>query len=248
MAGKSTYLRQIALIVLMAQIGSFVPATEARIGVVDQIFTRVGAQDDLAAGASTFMVEMMEAANILHHATPRSLIVLDEIGRGTSTFDGLSIARAVVEDVHERIGARTLFATHFHELAALADELPRVRAFNCAVTEDNGEIVFLRKVVPGGAERSYGIHVARLAGLPPRVTRRAAEILEQLEQDRPATVVAPTTNGAAHPRQLALDVFNPPPNEPDRLAEELPSLDLINLTPIEALNKLWEAQRRAGRR
>jgi DNA mismatch repair protein MutS len=189
MAGKSTYLRQVALIVLLAQAGSFVPAREARIGLVDRLFTRVGAQDDIAAGASTFMVEMMEAAQILRHATARSLIVLDEIGRGTSTFDGLSIARAVVEEVHQRIGARTLCATHFHELAESATELPRVQVFNAAVAEERGEVIFLRKIVPGAADQSYGIHVARLAGLPDTVTRRAEEILRELE--------APGTRGRA---------------------------------------------------
>jgi DNA mismatch repair protein MutS len=214
MAGKSTYLREVALIVLMAQMGSFVPATRARVGVVDRIFTRVGAQDDIAAGASTFMVEMMEAAAILRHATPRSLVVLDEIGRGTSTFDGLSIARAIVEDIHGRVGARTLFATHFHELAALAEELPRVRVFNVAVAEEGGEVVFLRRVVPGGADRSYGIQVARLAGLPASVTRRAEAILRQLEGARAA-------------------------NHDDLLGELL-ALDPGTLSPIEALNWIWK--------
>jgi four helix bundle protein len=184
MAGKSTYLRQVALIALMAQMGSFVPASEARIGLVDRIFTRVGAQDDIAAGASTFMVEMMETASILRHATARSLLVLDEIGRGTSTFDGLAIAQAVVEELHDAIGARTLFATHFHELAELEQALPGVCAFNAAVAEDGHDIVFLRKVVPGAASRSYGIQVARLAGLPARVTERAAQVLECLEAER----------------------------------------------------------------
>src|SRR5439155_16508659 len=177
MSGKSTYLREIALIVLLAQIGSFVPASDARIGLVDRIFTRVGAQDDIAAGASTFMVEMMETAGILRQATNRSLIVLDEIGRGTSTFDGLSIARAVVEEVHDRVRARTLFATHFHELASLATELSGVQVFNVAVVEDGTDVVFLRKVVPGAADRSYGIHVARLAGVRQSVTQRAIQLL-----------------------------------------------------------------------
>ncbi|MFI5277639.1 MAG: DNA mismatch repair protein MutS, partial [Ktedonobacterales bacterium] len=177
MAGKSTYLRQVALITLMAQIGSFVPAESARIGVVDRIFTRIGAQDDLATGQSTFMVEMVETATILRHATPRSLVILDEIGRGTSTYDGLAIARAIVEYLHnnKRCGARTLFATHYHELVELARALPRVRAYNVAVAEEEGHIVFLRKIIPGGADKSYGIHVAQLAGIPRQVVRRAEE-------------------------------------------------------------------------
>ncbi|PWT70266.1 MAG: DNA mismatch repair protein MutS, partial [Chloroflexi bacterium] len=184
MAGKSTYLRQVALITLMAQMGSFVPAEAARIGLIDRIFTRIGAQDDLATGQSTFMVEMVETANILHHATARSLVILDEIGRGTSTYDGLAIARAVVEYLHnnKRCGAKTLFATHYHELIELARTLPRVRAYNVAVAEEDGQIVFLRKIVPGAADKSYGIHVAQLAGIPRQVVRRAEEVLEELER------------------------------------------------------------------
>ena len=181
MAGKSTYLRQVALIVLLAHVGCFVPAERAAIGLVDRIFTRVGAQDDLAAGASTFLVEMIETAAILRHATDRSLLIFDEIGRGTSTFDGLSIAQAVVEDVHDRIRARTLFATHFHELTALAERLPGMRNYNVAAVEEAGRVVFLRRVVPGGADRSYGIHVARLAGLPQHVTTRAEALLAEME-------------------------------------------------------------------
>jgi DNA mismatch repair protein MutS len=191
------------------------------------------------------MVEMMEAASILRHATGRSLVVLDEIGRGTSTFDGLSIARAVVEEVHERIGARTLFATHFHELAGLADELPRVRVFNSAVAEEGNDIVFLRKVVPGGADRSYGIQVARLAGLPSSVTERAEQILRELETRGTA---APTYHdGIPRPRQLALDGIGLGPTAPADLLEEILDLDPANLTPVEALNKLWDIQRRAGK-
>jgi DNA mismatch repair protein MutS len=177
MAGKSTYLRQVALIVLLAQIGSFVPATRAQLGLVDRIFTRIGAQDDLAAGASTFMVEMVETAAIVRHATARSLVVLDEIGRGTSTEDGLAIARAVVEHLHDRVGARALFATHYHELVELADHLPRLANLHTAVREEHGEVVFLHRVVPGGADRSYGLHVARLAGLPATVLARADALL-----------------------------------------------------------------------
>ncbi len=179
MSGKSTLIRQAALIVLMAQIGSFVPARQAQIGLVDRIFTRIGAQDEIHAGQSTFMVEMVETANILHHATPRSLLVLDEIGRGTSTYDGVSIAWAVVEYIHNhpRLRAKTLFATHYHELTQLADLLPGVRNYNVAVSEADGQVVFLHKIVPGGADRSYGIHVGQLAGLPKPVVQRAGEIL-----------------------------------------------------------------------
>lgn len=247
MAGKSTYLRQVALIVLLAQIGSFVPADAATIGLVDRIFTRVGAQDDLAAGQSTFMVEMLETASILHHATPRSLIILDEIGRGTGTLDGLAIARAVVEDIHDRIGARCLFATHYHELLGLLTALPRLRACNVTVREDADGIVFLHRIAPGGAARSYGIHVARLAGLPQAVTNRAALLLRDLEAtavplhqiaEAPATYIA--TNGHAE---------RPPESPQDRpdttgVLVEIAALDLINTTPLEAINRLFAFQQR----
>jgi DNA mismatch repair protein MutS len=185
MAGKSTFLRQVALIVLMAQIGSFVPADEAHIGLVDRIFTRIGAQDEISAGQSTFMVEMVETANLLNHATSRSLLVLDEVGRGTSTYDGISIAWAVVEHIHNhpRLRCKTLFATHYHELTQLADLLPRIRNYNVAVAEEKDRVVFLRRIVPGGADRSYGIHVAQLAGLPKPVIHRAREILKVLEEE-----------------------------------------------------------------
>ena len=185
MAGKSTYLRQVALITLMAQLGSFVPARQARIGLVDRIFTRVGAEDDIASGKSTFMVEMEETATIIHHATRHSLIILDEIGRGTSTYDGLAIAKAVVEYLHDTTGARTLFATHYHELAELADTLPHMRVYTMAISDDQqGGIVFLHRVTPGWIGRSYGVHVAKLAGMPSTVVRRAEDVLRQLEQDR----------------------------------------------------------------
>jgi DNA mismatch repair protein MutS len=182
MAGKSTFMRQVALITLMAQIGSFVPAAEARIGVVDRIFTRVGAADNLARGQSTFMVEMSETANILNNATTRSLVILDEIGRGTSTFDGLSLAWSIVEHLHNQVGAKTLFATHYHELTELAQRLPRLRNFNVAVREWNDQIVFLRKIVEGSTDKSYGIQVARLAGVPRAVVERAKQILRNLEE------------------------------------------------------------------
>ncbi len=236
MAGKSTYLRQVAIIVLMAQMGSFVPARKARIGLVDRIFTRIGAQDEIHAGQSTFMVEMLETANILHHATPRSLLILDEIGRGTSTYDGLAIAWAVVEYIHNhpKLRAKTLFATHYHELTQLADLLPGVRNYNVAVSEADGKVVFLHKIVPGGADRSYGIHVAQLAGMPRPVIQRANEILRELEASSGRAVrLSPEA-----PRQLALFP------ETNPLVEELKALDINNLTPIEALNRLYEWKRR----
>ncbi len=236
MAGKTVYLRQSALIVLMAQIGSFVPAERARIGLVDRIFTRIGAQDEIAAGQSTFMVEMVETANILHHASARSLIVLDEIGRGTSTYDGLSIAWAVVEYVHNhpRLKSKTLFATHYHELIALAGTLPHVRNVNVAVAEEGDRVVFLHKIVEGGADRSYGIHVAQLAGLPKPVVHRAEEILQQLEQGDPAHAPAP----ASGVQQLSLFA----PDSP--ALEELRSLDVDALSPLEALTKLYELKKK----
>jgi DNA mismatch repair protein MutS len=181
MAGKSTYIRQVALLALLAHTGSFVPATKARIDLIDRIFSRIGASDDLARGQSTFMIEMSETANILNHATARSLIILDEIGRGTSTFDGLSLAWSIVEYIHNQLGAKTLFATHYHELTELAGRLPRVRNYNVAVREWNDQIVFLRKIVEGGTDKSYGIHVARLAGVPKPVLDRAKIILRNLE-------------------------------------------------------------------
>jgi DNA mismatch repair protein MutS len=182
MAGKSTYIRQVSLLVLMAQVGSFIPAMRATVGLVDRIFTRVGATDDLARGQSTFLVEMNETANILNNATPKSLIVLDEIGRGTSTFDGLSIAWAVAEHLHGAVGAKTLFATHYHELTELAATLPRVKNYNVAVREWHDQVIFLHKILPGGTDKSYGIQVARLAGLPKEVIARAKEVLNNLEE------------------------------------------------------------------
>jgi DNA mismatch repair protein MutS len=238
MSGKSTYLRQVALVVLMAQMGSFVPADEARIGVVDRIFTRIGARDEISAGQSTFMVEMVETANILHHATDRSLLVLDEIGRGTSTYDGISIAWAVVEYIHNhpRLRAKTLFATHYHELTELAEVLPRVRNYNVAVAEEGDKVVFLRKVVPGGADRSYGIHVAQLAGLPKAVTRRAEDILAELERTASRSPAAVPDEEA---EQLALFAVGTHP-----VLAQVRELDLTTMTPLEALNKLYELQRR----
>ncbi len=236
MAGKSTYLRQAALIALMAQMGSFVPAESAKIGLVDRIFTRIGAQDEIHAGQSTFMVEMVEAANILHHATNRSLLILDEIGRGTSTYDGVSIAWAVVEYIHNHphLRAKTLFATHYHELTQLSDLLPGVRNYNVAVTEADGKVVFLHKIVPGGADRSYGIHVAQLAGLPTPVIQRANEIMQELEKSSGRAVkISP------HAAQQAA-LF--PETSP--LLDELKNIDVNSLSPIEALNKLFEWQKK----
>lgn len=236
MSGKSTFLRQVALIVLMAQMGSFVPARSARIGLVDRIFTRIGAQDEIHAGQSTFMVEMIETATILHHATGRSLLILDEIGRGTSTYDGVSIAWAVVEYIHNhpRLRARTLFATHYHELTQLSTLLPGVRNFNVAVSESDGKVVFLRKIIQGAADRSYGIHVAQLASLPQPVIQRASEILVQLEASSGKAVrIDPQAA-----QQMALFP------ETNPLLAELQELDINTLSPIEALNKLYEWQRK----
>jgi DNA mismatch repair protein MutS len=244
MAGKSTYLRQVALIVLMAQIGSYIPAEAARIGLVDRIFTRIGAQDDLATGQSTFMVEMVETATILHHATPRSLIILDEIGRGTSTYDGLAIARAVVEHLHNnrRCGARTLFATHYHELVEVAKMLPRVQCLNVAVSEEEGHVVFLHKIVPGGADKSYGIHVAQLAGIPRPVIHRAEEILAELEQKGDAKARRKAMQEIVMPAAMQMTLFS---GEPHPLIEEIKGLAIDELTPIEAIGKLYELQQKA---
>ncbi len=236
MAGKSTYLRQAALIVLMAQMGSFVPAASAKIGLVDRIFTRIGAQDEIHAGQSTFMVEMVEAANILHHATSRSLLILDEIGRGTSTYDGLSIAWGIIEYIHNhpQLRAKTLFATHYHELTQLADLLPGIRNYNVAVSEADNKVVFLHKIIPGGADRSYGIHVAQLAGLPSPVVQRANEIMAALEK----------TSGRAvkiNPQSAQQVALFP---ETNPLLDEIKGLDVNSLSPIEALNKLFEWQKK----
>ena len=224
----------------MAQIGSFVPADEADIGLVDRIFTRIGAHDELHAGRSTFMVEMVETAEILHHATRRSLLILDEIGRGTSTYDGLSIAWAIVEYLHNhpRLKPRTLFATHYHELTGLADLLPLVSNYNVAVAEEGDSVVFLHQIVPGGADQSYGIHVAQLAGLPRDVIQRANEILGDLERHAPTAAVEPS-----HLQARAADGPLPRSQPPAGRAE---TLDVTTMTPLEAINKLYEWQRRYG--
>ncbi len=242
MAGKSTYIRQVAVIVLMAQVGSFVPAELARIGICDRIFTRVGLQDDLAMGQSTFMVEMVETAAILNHATSRSLIVLDEIGRGTSTYDGLALARAVAEHIHNnpRLGCKTLFATHYHELTQLADTLPRAFNYNVVVTEDKGQVVFLRNIAPGGADRSYGVHVARLAGMPGSVVSRAWEVLAELEDgSNSKSGSSRRGNRAPAPQQMPLLGFGSP------VVDELLALDVASMTPLDAINRLYELQERA---
>lgn len=248
MSGKSTYLRQVALIVLLAQIGAWVPADVAEVGIVDRIFTRIGAQDDIATGQSTFMVEMTETASILAQSTRSSLIVLDEIGRGTSTYDGLAIARAVVEYIHNhpRLGARTLFATHYHELTELAHVLPRVRNYSVQVAEEAGHVVFLHKIVPGAADRSYGVHVAELAGIPKAVVQRAKQLLIELEgthkaeRQRIRTVMQRDKGADA---QLQLSLFSASVEHP--VVAVLRDLQVEELTPIEALTKLYELQRKA---
>jgi DNA mismatch repair protein MutS len=241
MSGKSTYLRQVALIVLLAQIGSFVPAESARVGIVDRIFTRVGAQEDLASGQSTFMVEMIETASILNHATTRSLLVLDEIGRGTSTYDGVSIAWAVAEYIHNHpgLGARTVFATHYHELVQLAVHLPRVRNYNVVVDEEAGQVRLLHRIAPGGADRSYGIHVARLAGLPRAVVNRAQSVLDHLEAASRTEGQPRRAAGRERAIQLSL------PGTDDGLIRELTSLDVDSATPLEAIAMLYDLRARA---
>ena len=258
MAGKSTYMRQTALIVLMAQIGSFVPASSANIGLVDRIFTRVGASDDLASGQSTFMVEMSEVANILRHATRRSLLILDEIGRGTSTYDGLSIAWAVVEHIADTklIGAKTLFATHYHELTELEGKIPGVNNYCIAVKEKGDDIVFLRKIVRGGADKSYGIQVAKLAGVPDTVIARAKELAEELsENDITETVVSSAGETVEKkPRKPKLDqtdmnqmsFFDTVTDE--AIVNELMEIDVSHLTPIDALNSIYALQNKLKNR
>ena len=257
MAGKSTYMRQTALIVLMAQIGSFVPAAKADIGLVDRIFTRVGASDDLASGQSTFMVEMTEVANILRNATSKSLLILDEIGRGTSTFDGLSIAWAVIEHISNSklLGAKTLFATHYHELTELEGKIDNVNNYCIAVKENGDDIIFLRKIVKGGADKSYGIQVAKLAGVPESVTDRAKEIVEELVQtDITSRIKDIAVLGAPKPKAKKYDdvdlaqmsLFDTVKD--DDVLKELKELDLGNLTPIEALNTLYQLQNKLKNR
>ena len=257
MAGKSTYMRQTALIVLMAQLGSYVPAASAKIGIVDRIFTRVGASDDLASGQSTFMVEMNEVANILRNATSNSLLILDEIGRGTSTYDGLSIAWAVVEHISnpKLLGAKTLFATHYHELTELEGKLNNVNNYCVAVKEKGDDIVFLRKIVKGGADKSYGIQVAKLAGVPDSVIARAKEIVEELSANDITEVarnISVDTGSKKKKEKLdevdltQMSLFDTVRD--DDIIEELRNVDVGNLTPIEALNKLYELQNKVKNR
>jgi len=258
MAGKSTYMRQTALIAIMAQVGSFVPASYASIGIIDQVFTRIGAFDDLASGQSTFMVEMVELANILNNASPRSLVLLDEIGRGTSTYDGYSIAKAVVEFLHNRgkVGVRALFATHYHQLTALEEKLKRVKNYHIAVKEEGHELVFLRKIVPGATDKSYGIQVARLAGVPEKVIERANEILKELEKENVLEEAEESENGKkrkskATARYTQMMLFDPENSggsstkvdRPSPVEAVLRKLNVEEMTPIEALNKLHELKR-----
>jgi DNA mismatch repair protein MutS len=243
MGGKSTYLRQTAIIPLLAQIGSFVPAKDAKVPIIDRIFARVGASDNIARGQSTFMVEMQETANILHTATSRSLVVLDEIGRGTSTFDGLSIAWAVAEYLATNVKARpkTLFATHYHELTDLADALPGVINAHVAAREWKDDIIFLHKIVPGRSDRSYGIQVARLAGLPPAVVARAKEILNGLERDELSRGGRPTLSGVvSDPSTRQLGLFAAAEPRDDRLRERVAAIDVNATTPLQALTLLEE--------
>jgi len=241
MSGKSSYMRQVALIVLMAQIGSYVPAQSASLCCVDRIFTRIGAQDELTAGQSTFMVEMVETANILRHCTPRSLVILDEIGRGTSTYDGLAIAWSVIEFLHNHPDRRamTLFATHYHELIQLAETLPHVRNYNVAVSDENGKVVFLHKVIEGGADRSYGVHVAQLAGLPPAVVHRAEALLQELEGGKTTDDRRPTTDAQQPDDAVQLSMFA----ESSPALDKLKSLDPNALSPLEALMALFELKK-----
>jgi DNA mismatch repair protein MutS len=244
MAGKSTYIRQCATILVLAQIGSFVPARKATIGIADKLFARVGASDELSKGQSTFMVEMVETARILNTATERSLVILDEIGRGTSTYDGLSLAWAIVEQLHDRNGSRTLFATHYHELIELQRSLSSVRNWNVSVKEWDDQVVFLHRIVPGGADKSYGIHVARLAGIPRGVNERAKEILSQLEANQlnrygQSKIAPPAKKSGA----IQLTLFQWQENE---IVDEIKSLDLTSITPLQALQLLESMQRRAA--
>ena len=240
MAGKSTYMRQVALMVLMAQIGSFVPARSARIGICDRVFTRIGASDDLAAGQSTFMVEMSEVSEILRHATSRSLLILDEIGRGTSTFDGMAIARAVLEHCANprKMGAKVLFATHYHELTAMEGEIQGLKNYNIAVKKRGEDVIFLRKIVPGAGDGSFGIEVARLAGIPDKVVTRARQILRELESG--ASPMTPAVKTVPAEEQVSLlDVGG------GQIAEKLRGITIETLTPIEALNILFELKKMA---
>ena len=245
MAGKSTYMRQNALITLMAQIGSFVPASGAEIGIVDNIFTRIGASDDLASGQSTFMVEMNEVADILKNATSKSLIILDEVGRGTSTFDGMSIARAVLEYISKFIRAKTLFATHYHELTAMIDEFKNMKNYNIAVKRRGDDITFLRRIVPGAADESYGIEVAKLAGVPENIIKRAKQILENVEQEvqDSKNFGKNSIKSESQVTQLEISDSYLPCQE---FVDDLKNIDISVLTPIESMNMLYELVKKAN--
>ena len=241
MAGKSALLRQTALITLLAQMGCYVPADSARIGVVDRIFTRVGASDNISAGESTFMVEMTEAASILNNLTPRSLVLFDELGRGTSTYDGISIAWAIVEYIHEHPSAhaRTLFATHYHELNEMAKSFSRIRNFNVSVREVDGKVLFLRKLVEGGSEHSFGIHVAEMAGMPRSIVKRAGAILKEMEESgNGKSISRPSVETAQQREGLQMSFFQLDDPVLCQIRDQLLSIDVNNLTPVEALNKL----------
>jgi DNA mismatch repair protein MutS len=249
MAGKSALLRQTALIVLMAQIGSFVPATKASIGYIDKIFTRVGASDNISLGESTFMVEMLETASILNNISNRSLVLLDEIGRGTSTYDGISIAWAMVEYLHEHQHARakTLFATHYHELNEMENFFDRVKNYNVSVKELEDRVIFIRKLKRGGTEHSFGIHVARMAGMPKSVVKRANEILAELEESHNRQSLSKPISGMAEKREgMQLSIFQLDDPVLKQIRDEIKNTDINNLTPIEALNKLNEIKKLTG--
>jgi len=249
MAGKSTYMRQTALICLMAHMGSFVPAQKAKIPLLDRIYTRVGASDDLSQGQSTFMVEMSEVAHILSNATKDSLVVLDEIGRGTSTYDGLSLAWAIVDYIHKNVRCKTLFATHYHELTELESELERVQNFSVAVKEDGEDVIFMRKIVPGGTDKSYGIHVAKLAKLPAEVIEKSSRILASLEESKISHNKSSITAGQQKPakkpekvQDAQLDVFS---YQKEALLREIAAIDIMKMTPIDAMNCLYKIQNEA---
>jgi DNA mismatch repair protein MutS len=249
MSGKSAFLRQVALITLMAQVGSFVPAESARIGWVDKIFTRVGASDNISLGESTFMVEMLEAASILNNLSERSLVILDEIGRGTSTYDGISIAWAMVEYIHEMSAgkAKTLFATHYHELNEMEASFPRVRNYHVSIKELDDKVIFLRKILPGGSEHSFGIHVARMAGMPRSVVKRANEILSELEKTGGEKKLSkPVAELAGGREGLQMSFFQLDDPVLKQIRDQIADLDINNLTPVEALNKLNEIKKLSG--
>ena len=246
MAGKSALLRQTALITLMAQIGSFVPAEAAHVGLVDKIFTRVGASDNISVGESTFMVEMTEASDILNNISPRSLVLFDELGRGTSTYDGISIAWAIVEYIHEnsRGRARTLFATHYHELNEMEKSFSRIKNFNVAVREVNKKVVFVRKLQPGGSNHSFGIHVADMAGMPKSIVKRAERILQQMESNAASEGISKPTEVIADSREgMQMSIFQLDDPILCQVRDEILGIDVNNLTPLEALNKLNEIKK-----